>query len=201
MPRVKTPQERWGLYASLGIELAKHVYKARYSRFNLDPDLTKMLIRVAASPAILTSPKRHADDVLAFHRAYARTPDAVLGCLTFLRKTIADWKKYPAGFARLFLRQHALRWSTSKNGQPVPVSSMTAQELADYLTPIAVFPISDQDVKKARQQIVKEDRDFGIFERPEVQQYFRDGLTPELKRQLQGLTKGRKRTARAAATA
>jgi len=201
MARAKTPQKHWGLYMSLGAELQKHVSKAGYAPFHLHRDLTLMLVRVATGPSILTEPQAHADDVLAFHRAYARDPDAVLGCLTFIRKTIKHWQSYPAGFMRLYLRQNPLRRSTSRNGMPVRVSSMSDQEFADYLTPIAGFPITADTVKKARQHVVKEDRVYGIFEHPVVQRFCRDGVvTPQLKRLLRQ-TKGCKKAVRVAAVA
>ena len=194
---------------SLGHALAEHVRLAgaKYPRFHLHRELTLMLIRIATKPKIVTSPKTHADNILAFRRAYAHDPDAVLGCLTFLRGTIKKWQSYPAGFVRLYLRQHALYWKAEWNGQPVPLSGMEDKELADYLTPLAGFtitvdnvkkarPITADDVKKARQKIAKEDKTYGRYERPDAQQYMRDGLTPELKRRLQRMTKGRKKTVR-----
>ena len=182
MPNIRKPQTHWELWISLGPELQKHVERARYPGFELNTALTQLLIRVASKPFILAAPKRHAGDVLAFHRAFVRDTDAVLGCLTFLRKTLNDWRSDQSGFVTLFLRQNAARKSTSQTGKPVPVNTMTAQELADYLTPIAGFPITDDSLKKAWQRIAKADRahDEGCrrLERAEVQKHFRDGATP-----------------------
>jgi hypothetical protein len=190
MPRKKIFQEFYGLHLALAPELGEYINSRGYNGI-FHRTTTLLLLRIARHPEILSSYQHRADDIKSFGSLFTKHPDAVLDVLSFMRKTLAEWKKDQAGFIRIFLRTHATVKTTK--GELVSIGRLTDGELAQHLTEEAGFNITTASVKRERQKIVKVDKSpIGFYEHPEAQQFIRDGIkTPAYERLLQSFFKGK----------
>ena len=190
MPRRKIVQEFYGLHLALAQELGKYISSRGYVGI-FHRTTTLLLLRIAEHPHILSSYQNCADDIKSFGSLFTKYPDEVLDVLSFMRKTLAEWKKDQAGFIRIFLRTHAT--VKTKRGGLVSIDGLTDGELAQHLSDEAGFNITTASVKRERQNVSKLDKSpLGFYEHPEAQQYMRDGIkTPALEELLRKFQKGK----------
>lgn len=166
----KKPQAFYGVHNALLFEAEG--YARQHGIAPLHGLLT--LVRIAAYPAILESPKCAQDNAF-FGRCYAARPDDTLAILCFVREKLANWRTSAAGCVRDFLLRHNCL-VRNKNGKYAFLASLTdadyeqggvlkkhirlnlvadlfASDIADFLTPLVGFKITAGDVKKARQHL------------------------------------------------
>jgi hypothetical protein len=226
MPRLKTPQQFYGLHLALFDELQKHIERRGYdfclpsnparrplhsaampgARVPLNRDEILTLIRVAAHPDYLASYRLFAKTVKDFGVLFAKWPDEVLDILCFIRAKLADWSNSQAGLVTKFLRTHS--FIVNNKGKNIAVANMTDKDIARHLTR-PDLSVSPDSVKRARQRIAREDDEkFFFTEHPQVQEFMRGtgGMirkgknagqpNAKLKRLLRLHAKGKKQPAR-----
>jgi hypothetical protein len=199
MPRIKNPQQFYGLHLVLFEELRNHIQKQGYDfSYPSNPavrhpnaqripgaelpnrDEILILIRVAENPGDLYRHITCASTIKSFGLLFAKWPDEILDILRFIRAKLAYFRETNAGIATLFLRTHSL--IVNKRGEKIAIKNMTDKDIATHLTEITKHPtcpkfnMPTSSVKMARQKIAREDREkFFFSEHPQCQEFIRTG--------------------------